>query len=70
MSLRGVRGLLLGVHLFAALGIFGYVYGTVPQDMARLGFVPLLTLTGLARWQQARVRRLVRRLVRRRRAST
>lgn len=59
MSPRTFRRLLRAVHLFAALGIFGYVYGTVSQPVAQLVFVPLLTLSGLAMWQLPRIWRLL-----------
>jgi len=57
-SLRTWRRSLLVLHLFAAMGIFGHVYGTVSQPMAQLVFVPLLALSGIAMWQLARIRRL------------
>ncbi len=63
MSVRTVRRALRGLHLFAGLGIFGYVYGTVPQHMAQALFVPLLTFSGLAMWQLPRIRRARRGVV-------
>jgi len=57
LSARSMRRALRGLHLFAALGIFGYVYGTVPQPIAQALFVPLLTFSGLAMWQLPRIRR-------------
>lgn len=61
MSPRHLQRSLRTLHLFAALGIFGYVYGTVPQHLAQLGFVPVLALSGLAMWQLPRIRRSLRR---------
>ncbi len=57
MSARTMRRALRGLHLFAGLGIFGYVYGTVPQHIAQVLFVPLLTFSGLGMWQLPRIRR-------------
>ncbi len=62
MSLHTLRRLLRALHLFAALGTFGYVYGTVTQHMARLIFVPILAFSGLLMWQLPRIRRSLRRL--------
>ncbi len=62
MSARTLRLSLRALHLFAALGIFGYTYGTVTQQMAQFLFVPMLTLSGLIMWQLPRIRRVLRRL--------
>jgi hypothetical protein len=52
------------VHLAAAVALLGYVYapiGTRLQGLVRLVVFPLLAVTGMAMWQAARIRRVLRR---------
>ncbi|MGI9092285.1 MAG: Pr6Pr family membrane protein [Mycobacteriales bacterium] len=61
MSPRLLHRSLRVLHLIAAWGTIGYVYGTVPRSVAQVGFVPILGLTGVAMWQLPGIRRSVRR---------
>jgi hypothetical protein len=58
-----------GVHLIAALVLIGYLYapiGAQLQDVVRFVVLPVLVVTGIAMWQAARIRRVLRTLTRRR----
>jgi len=62
MSQRQVRNILRVIHLVAAFLIGMYVYSPLGAEpaftmAARIVLVPLLLITGLWMWQQARVRK-------------
>jgi hypothetical protein len=52
-----------GLHLLAAGVLLAYLYAPLDaqlEDIVRFAVVPALTLTGVAMWQSARIRRALR----------